>query len=378
MRILFAFAGGAGHAEPLVPFARAAAAAGHAVLFTGSAGALSGLAGRGFDVVPTGPAGVDVGRRQELQPYDADHEDRVLREYYGGRLARLRAADVLALCGEWRPDVVVCDEVDFGTVVAAEQLGLPCATAVVIAAGSFARAEVVAPELDAVRGEHGLPPDPGLAAPARDLVLSPVPPGFRDPGFPLPATARSFGPPAAEGELPERLTDLDGVVYVTLGTVFNLESGDLLERVLAGVAEQPRDVVVTIGRQLDPEEFGPVPAHVRLERFVPQAALLPRCAAVVSHAGSGSVLGSLAHALPQVLLPMGADQPHNARRCAALGCGLVLDPVSASPADLTAALGAVLEEPGYRRSAEALRDEYAALPPPEAAVPLLERLAPSA
>ena len=40
MRILFAFTGGRGHAEPLVPLARAAEAAGHTVAFGGRASIL--------------------------------------------------------------------------------------------------------------------------------------------------------------------------------------------------------------------------------------------------------------------------------------------------------------------------------------------------
>ena len=35
MRLLFTFAGGSGHFEPLVPIARAAGAAGHSVAFAG-------------------------------------------------------------------------------------------------------------------------------------------------------------------------------------------------------------------------------------------------------------------------------------------------------------------------------------------------------
>jgi UDP:flavonoid glycosyltransferase YjiC (YdhE family) len=35
MRILFTFAGGSGHLEPLIPIARAAEAAGHTVAFSG-------------------------------------------------------------------------------------------------------------------------------------------------------------------------------------------------------------------------------------------------------------------------------------------------------------------------------------------------------
>jgi MGT family glycosyltransferase len=164
-------------------------------------------------------------------------------------------------------------------------------------------------------------------------------------------------------------------VYVTLGTVFNLESGDLFERVLAAVADHDGDVLVTVGRDLDPARLGTQPSHVHVERFVPQAAILPHVAAVVSHAGSGSVLGSLAHGVPMVLLPMGADQPWNGDRCAGLGLARVLDPVAATAADIAEALRAVVGDPAYATAARAQRDALAALPGPEAAVAAIAALA---
>jgi UDP:flavonoid glycosyltransferase YjiC (YdhE family) len=63
------------------------------------------------------------------------------------------------------------------------------------------------------------------------LVLAPFPPSFRNPGFPLPATAFPFRP----GETsPAGRAVRRPAVYFTLGTVFNTESGDLFPRVLAG------------------------------------------------------------------------------------------------------------------------------------------------
>ena len=165
------------------------------------------------------------------------------------------------------------------------------------------------------------------------------------------------------------------VVYVTLGTIFNTESGDLFARVLAGVRELPVEVVVTVGRSMDPAEVGPQPANVHVERYLPQASVLPHCAAVVAHAGSGIVLGALEHGLPLVCLPMGADQPLNAARCTALGIGPALDPVTATPEAVRAATAAVLEDPLFRAAAARLQVEIAALPPPAAAVARLERLA---
>jgi MGT family glycosyltransferase len=164
-------------------------------------------------------------------------------------------------------------------------------------------------------------------------------------------------------------------VYFTLGTVFNVECGDLFGRVVAGLRELPIHLVVTVGRDVDPAELGPQPANVRVERFVPQAELLPRSSLVVSHGGSGSVMGALAHGLPMLLLPIGADQPLNALRCEALGVGRSLDALLADPPTVRAAAASVLADPSYRRAAERMRDEIAALPEPASAVALLERLA---
>src|SRR3954468_21203424 len=120
MRILFAFAGGAGHAEPLVPLARAAVRAGNAVAFCGRPDVVETIAERGFDVFPTGSR--PRAERLPLRPVDRAHEGDVLRDWFAGRLARERAGAVRDVARGWRPDVLVCDEVDFGSMAAAERL----------------------------------------------------------------------------------------------------------------------------------------------------------------------------------------------------------------------------------------------------------------
>jgi len=310
-------------------------------------------------------------------------EERDLRELFARDGARERAAGMLRWAGDWTPDLIVCDEVDFGSVIAAERLGVPYATVTVLPAGGLIRPDVVAAELDAVRAEYGLPPDPELGALSRYLVLVPGPPSLRDPGFPLPATARGIGVDApgrsgtsTAGEPPWPVTRPgEPAVYVTLGTIFNLESGDLFDRVLEGVRDHAGDVVMTVGGHLDPSEFGRQPENVHIERYIPQARVLPHVDVMVSHGGSGSVLGALAHGLPMVLIAMGADQPLNAARCEALGVARVLDPIAATPADIRAAIDVVQKEAGYRQAAMRLRDEMASLPGPAHAVELLERLA---
>jgi UDP:flavonoid glycosyltransferase YjiC (YdhE family) len=382
MRILFTFTGGRGHAEPLVPIAQAAKYAGHTVAFAGRPSILPILEAMGFKVFATEQAREAPAKRIPLREIDIERERREFREGFAERIARDRAPRVLALCAEWKPDLVVSEESDFSGMVVAERLGLPYASILLLAAGSFIQPDVVAEPLNALRSALRLAHDPTLAMLSRYLVLSPFPPSLRDPGFPLPDTAHSFrlGPPpparAASDGAPAWLAQLDEAptVYFTLGTVFNMESGDLFARVLAGLRDLPINVVATVGSEIDPDELGPQPRHVHVERYIPQSLVLPRCSAVVLHGGSGSVLGALTHGLPMVLLPMGADQPMNAARCQELGVGRVLDALRATPETIRASVSSVLTDTGYRAAAERIGDEIAGLPGPDYAVALLERL----
>jgi len=369
MRILFAFTGGRGHVEPLIPLAEAARAAGHAVAFGGRGSVLPAVEALGFDAFATEP-GRKPPERVPLQPLDPEREARDFRDGFVLRASE-RVPGVVQLCREWTPDVVVGEESHYAALAAAELLGLPFATLVVLAAGTLATPVLVAEPLQCVRAEVGLPDDEGASMLSDRLVLAPLPPRFRDPDFPLPAQITAYYRPFAE---PPEKYDGPPRVYFTLGTVFNLESGDLFSRVLTGLARLPVEVVATVGTAIEPTELGEQPAHVRVEQFVPQAEILSRSSLVVSHGGSGSVLGAIAHGLPQVLVPMGADQPLNATRSEELGIARVLDPVAATPEDVRNAVMAVLDQPTYRADAELLQSEFAALPGVEHAVTLLEQL----
>lgn len=379
VRILFTFAGGNGHFQPLVPIARAAAARGHQVAFACQNGMLAPVEAEGFTTFDTGGATLlQSDTRTALLELDSDREDRAIRHTFADRVARQRTVALIDCASSWHADLVVRDELDFGSALAAERLNLPHASVLVIASGSFVRAELIAEPLNRLRTELGLSPDPDLKRLGDYLVLSPFPPSFRHPDHPLPATAHSIRPLVSESDAlpPAWLAGLPRpIVYFTLGTIFNLESGDLFERVLLALTQLEASSIVTVGRDLDPAQFGPLPDRIRVERYIPQSAVLARCAVVVSHAGSGSVMGALMHGLPSVLLPMGADQPHNAARCEQLGVARVLDAVHATPDDIREAITAVLTEPRYRLSADIIRKEIAVLPSVEYAVDLLEQVA---
>jgi UDP:flavonoid glycosyltransferase YjiC (YdhE family) len=389
MRLLFTFTGGSGHFLPAIPIARAAMAGGNTVAFSAQDRMLSAVEAAGFPAISSGGRTLaDPSNRGPLQPVDRRHEERVIRDVFAGRIARERAARLLDVYGSWRPDVIVRDEVDFGAAVAAERLGIPHASIVVLAAGGLIRPDLVAEPLDALRIEHALPADPRLEMLYRHLTLVPVPPTYRTPSDPLPETARHIRPSVLDSTpMPAQpnvstTQALDWLhersrrptVYFTLGTVFHQESGDLFSRVVAGLSELDANIIVTVGHEIDPVELGDQPANVRVDRFVRQEALLPHCDVVVSHAGSGSVIGALAFGVPLVLLPMGADQPLNADRCQALGVARVLDPITVSSNDVRLAVVDVLRAPNYRDAATRIQNETAELPTSSDAATWIEAL----
>lgn len=382
MRILLSFAGGTGHFRPLLPLARALVERGREAAFAAQPAMLPAIAEAGFAGFATGGATLrDATTRTALLPPDMAREARAVQRGFAGRVAAERADALLALIPRWRPDALLCDEMDFGAMLAAERLGLPFATLLVIASGRLARAEWVAPGLALWRAAQGLPPDPDLAMPARHLLLCPFPPGLRDPAAPLPATALAFRPGTPPASPPPSWLAAAPrpVIHATLGTVFNLECGDLFRRLQAGLGPVAKEaggsLVLTTGPQIDPAELGPQPPHIHLVRWLDQTVLLPFCNLVVSHGGSGTVAAALAQGLPQLLLPMGADQPFNAARCAALGVGLALDPVSATPEAIGAAARGLLADGPARRAAQAQAAAFATLPGQEVALTRLESLA---
>ncbi len=87
-------------------------------------------------------------------------------------------------------------------------------------------------------------------------------------------------------------------------------------------ADSPWHVVMSIGRHLDPADFGPLPPHFELIAEVPQLQVLAKAAVFITHAGMGSTMEAVQHGVPMVAVPMGFDQMENARVIDELGIGI--------------------------------------------------------
>jgi UDP:flavonoid glycosyltransferase YjiC (YdhE family) len=94
----------------------------------------------------------------------------------------------------------------------------------------------------------------------------------------------------------------------------------------------------------------------------------------VAHGGAGTTLGALAHGVPLLVVPQGADQWSNAERVVAAGAGRTLLREEFSVAAVRDGVDALLTEPSYRACAEKIGEEIRVMPPVADAVVALEQL----
>lgn len=377
MRVLFTTTGSAGHLGPLMPFADAVRRAGDDVLVATRASSAERARAAGYDVWPfaDAPAEQRGALLASIRALPTDEANaRMLSDVFGGIDAAAAIPGVLDACATWRPDVVVSEPSEFAGRAVGAHLDLPAVSVGITQFAVEHRFEDgMKIALDRLRDAHRLSGPNG----ARKAHFTLMPLALEDPARPGPPDVRRFRAP--DGPPPAPLPDWwDGdrspLVYVTFGSVapqFDHVFPALFRAAIDALAPLPARVLVTIGRDRDPAALGALPPNVRVERWVPQAGVRPQAAARVCHGGSGTVLGGFAAGVPQVILPLFADQPDNAARVDALGAGVAVQ----APDDLAAAVRAVLGDARHAEHAAALAAEIRGLPPVDAAAAILRDLA---
>ena len=390
MKILFSSISGYGHIYPLVPLAVAALKAGHDVIYATDERFHPFLQGLGFRTVPVGMsvreafdtvfAGKD-GEIGELQRQEwLEPAVRVFNEV----LPRRFAADLLPVLRAERPDLVVYEVGNPGAGLAAHHLGIPAVC------HSFGRGGAV----DRDRRQGGMELLRTVAAELGvelseekyllgDRYLDICPPSLQDTSVlarpeRVPLRPVQF---SESGELPsvvlaERKRPL---VYLTMGTVVG--TSPALRAAIDGLSRLDVEVVAAAaGPKMSVAELGVLPGNVHLERWVPQAELLPLVDLVVHHGGSGTTIGAAGAGVPQLLLPVESDMFLNAGAVSDAGAGRQLlpegvdgegdrrrsDVVSAEV--IAEAAAGLLVDADVRQAAKAIAEEIAAMPSPEEVV----------
>jgi len=169
-----------------------------------------------------------------------------------------------------------------------------------------------------------------------------------------PATHRRLNTPAFAWErlAPDRRT-----VLVSMGTM----SVDVARGFFGRIAEATAGLDVQVVLNCPPEAVDKPDGRTIVADRIPMLELLTRVDAVVGHAGLNTTVEALAHARPLVLAPIRNDQPVIANQVVAAGAGIRVRFARATPAQLRAAVTAVLDEPAYAEGAARIRDSF----PPE-------------
>lgn len=379
MRVLVATTAGEGHFGPVVPFADALRSAGHDVVVTAPSSFAPVVGRSGFRFEPFADAAPE-----ELQAVFAtlggltntEGNGVVVREVFG-RIAPLAALPGLdSFARQWRPDLILRESSEFASYLVAEELGVPhVEVAVGLADFHDAALAVVDEPLTALGAE------PGLARLRAAVRITLVPESLDGPGVRGAGAVHRFRD-GRDGGPVDPLPDwwagsTEPLVYVTFGTVaasLGLFPG-LYRDVVAALAELAATILLTIGEAGDPDALGPLPDSVHVERFWPQKAVMANASAMIGHGGFGTTLTGLAAGVPMVVLPLFADQPHNARRVHATGAGIALEGGPAAVGELHDAVQRVLTEASYRAEARRVAHEVERLAPASEAVSLLEGLA---
>jgi MGT family glycosyltransferase len=147
--------------------------------------------------------------------------------------------------------------------------------------------------------------------------------------------------------------------------------------VLDGLADVDVEVLLTVGPGNDPGALSPLPANAHVEPYVPQSLLLPRCAVVICHGGAGTTLGALAHGLPLLVLPQGADQYVIGERLVSSGAGLCLLMGEVNASTVRSAVLELLNGVDHRAAARRVQQEIGAMPGPKQTVALIEEWTPA-
>lgn len=237
-------------------------------------------------------------------------------------------------------------------------------------------------EANRVRASVNLPPlgtraMENIARPPHLYLVTTVP-SFEFPRTDLlPGThfiGGLFGMPPERFDPPAWWHELEAgqpVVLITQGTTAN-DVDRLLVPAVRALAHEDFLVVVTTGSDLDIELLRPLPANVRLERFVSYHHLLPHVDVLLTNGGYNGVNAALAHGVPLVAAPATEENPDVAARIAWSGAGVVLPRRAVSEDTLHSAVVTVLRDDRYRQRARVLAREHQRFDAAQRAAELIE------
>lgn len=367
---------GGGNAPPMVELARRLADRGHQVTLCAPADVCHRVVGTPVQVVV--PENVPSGAAS-ISPLEA--EQRIMEATLFGAAS---AADVRRILHDARTEIAVVDCMHGAAFAAAQSLGVPTAVFLHFRYGFFTEPPIgpfidewIRPLLADARSAMGLPPLATDRSVARQLwdpaevAISMVTPSLETPLAAQPANLVHAGPLFERPPERTRLEVPRTRVMVSFSTT-NMDQGETVSRVVTALGQLDVDGLVTLGGVK--LSLAASPDNVRVVDWIDPVDVLPSTSVVVTHAGMGTVLTTLAHGVPMVAMGMGRDQDGNAARVAEIGAGLSLPP-NASVGDIASAIEQVAAGATFANAAGRVADEIASLGGGVRAVKAVESLA---
>src|SRR5688572_12196073 len=213
-------------------------------------------------------------------------------------------------------------------------------------------------ELNETRRRLDLPPLDHLhGGISRELALVATFPQLEYPRASSWPWVRVTGPllyerPAEDVELPP---GDDPLVLVAPSTSQDRRQR-MLRAALEGLANEPVRVLATTNVRGYPIGDLPTPANARVVDWLSYTRTMPHCAAVVCHAGHGTVVRALASGVPLVACPAAGDMAENAARVMWAGGGVSLPRRLVTERGIRLAVRRVLGEPSYAAGAREMAD----------------------
>jgi UDP:flavonoid glycosyltransferase YjiC (YdhE family) len=356
---------------PFIPLGQALVAAGHEVLVATGPNLQEHVAAAGFQTALAGPSAIDgsIAALNDPAVQSAGPEERwrFPATMFGSVIAPAKLPELRDLANTFEPDLVIHPQVDLAGPLLAAERGLPSVCYGFLRPLEQPVVSGLAAAVAPLWEQSGLTPDP-YAGLFRGPYLDPCPPALRGDLGPAAAVARPIRseiPGDGDAHLPSWAQTLGArpVLYVSLGTVPFFNQPARFQALLGDLMQEDVELILTVSELHEPAALGELPAHVHIEQWLSLAALLPRCDAVLCHAGSGTTLAAMAAGLPLVLVPDGADQFTNAQACRAAGVARVLMPDEVSAASVRAAAASILrpDSPEAERARQ-IAEEIAAMP----------------
>lgn len=399
MRVLFTVASWPTHYAAMVPVGWAAQAMGHDVRVLCAPSQVAPVCAAGLIPVPV-LDGMDIATANRMEYYLEAVEGRwrypwlPLHPLTGEEMASLEdfdleayrhdvEPDIVARIGRgfdaavdfarrWRPDLVLHDPTSLEGLLAARVLDVPSALCLWGPVGSHEppHRRIVPADVSGAFPRHGAG-EFGLHM--IENVVDPCPPALA-PRVDARRLPVRFVPHNGTAAAPTWLLDPPRRprVLIAWSTALSTMSGPnsyLLPRLVDALAGEDLEVFVT-ATAADVAALGDVPPGVRVLERMPLRLLLPTCAAIVHHGGSGNTMTSLVSGTPQLAITFTTETTVTAERLAAAGVGIHVQGDRADRATIRDAVQA-LTSPSYRTRAAEVRAEIQRRP---TTVELVEKL----